>query len=254
MTRVPQKFCGYKECGRPVQAKSLCMHHYTRMNKGRNMDAPIGHEKPLPVCAADDCDWQVLIPKHKFCATHRARQYRNADPTTRAVNSRRLEWGTCKVPACNRKAEAKQGRLRHYCGVHNNQLRRGVEPGVYREQGIYDTCQITGCEKPFRVNKMCSAHNLRSKKYGLVFEELDATLQSPCQICGNQGDIHIDHDHSCCEGEFSCGECVRGPLCDKCNVGIGSLRDSPDIMRAAIKYLEAWQESKTPWYDRIDTV
>lgn len=49
---------------------------------------------------------------------------------------------------------------------------------------------------------------------------------------------HVDHDHACCPGPTSCGRCVRGLLCAKCNNGIACLRDSPVLMRAAVEYLE----------------
>ena len=48
---------------------------------------------------------------------------------------------------------------------------------------------------------------------------------------------HIDHDHRCCSGSYSCGKCVRGLLCAQCNVGVGYFRDDPEILRAALDYL-----------------
>jgi hypothetical protein len=60
-----------------------------------------------------------------------------------------------------------------------------------------------------------------------------------CAVCrtdkpGGRGETwHIDHCHET--------NVVRGLLCHHCNLGIGYLRDSPQIMRAAIKYVEQAQ-------------
>jgi hypothetical protein len=63
-----------------------------------------------------------------------------------------------------------------------------------------------------------------------------------CPICGihytqEKRAFSIDHDHSCCPGDHSCGKCVRGLLCRHCNIGIGNLRDNVDNLRRAIAYL-----------------
>jgi hypothetical protein len=44
----------------------------------------------------------------------------------------------------------------------------------------------------------------------------------------------VDHDHTCCPGEYTCGKCVRGLLCDDCNK---KLHDSPAWHFRAIEYL-----------------
>jgi hypothetical protein len=61
-----------------------------------------------------------------------------------------------------------------------------------------------------------------------------------CPICTADisGHYVVDHDHACCPGVRSCGRCVRGFLCDGCNLGLGAFQDSPGTMRAAISYLE----------------
>ncbi len=55
-----------------------------------------------------------------------------------------------------------------------------------------------------------------------------------CAICGEepstQRGLHLDHCHE--TGK------VRGLLCHGCNVGIGSLRDDPDILKKALDYLK----------------
>lgn len=55
----------------------------------------------------------------------------------------------------------------------------------------------------------------------------------------------IDHDHACCDTTNTkpntCGKCVRGVLCDKCNWGIGSFNDNVEKLQAAIDYLNQWK-------------
>lgn len=55
-----------------------------------------------------------------------------------------------------------------------------------------------------------------------------APLANPC----------IDHDHACCPGENSCGECVRGLLCHGCNLMLGNAKDRPSVLRRGADYLQ----------------
>ena len=85
--------------------------------------------------------------------------------------------------------------------------------------------------------------------YGITVEEYDALFAAQggrCGICyepetmekaGVVLTLSVDHDHDCCPGKRSCGGCVRGLLCYKCNIGLGMFADSPDLLTSAVSYL-----------------
>lgn len=85
------------------------------------------------------------------------------------------------------------------------------------------------------------------RRYGITLERRAEMLESQggCAICmtgypGPKGWV-LDHDHSCCSGESSktCGKCIRGVLCGRCNLGIGLLNDSAQTLDAAAAYLRS---------------
>lgn len=86
----------------------------------------------------------------------------------------------------------------------------------------------------------------RWAKYRLsaaAYEDLLTRQGGACAVCtASQGDraLVVDHDHDCCASKGSCGRCVRGLLCGKCNSGIGMFKDSPELLRKAIAYLEKY--------------
>lgn len=95
---------------------------------------------------------------------------------------------------------------------------------------------------------------LNLRRYGLTagtFAELVSAQGSRCAICGatepgGQGRWHVDHDHACCgTRKSSCGHCIRGLLCSRCNVGIGNLRDDPVIIQAALDYITAYRARRS---------
>lgn len=38
--------------------------------------------------------------------------------------------------------------------------------------------------------------------------------------------LAVDHDHRCCPGKKSCGKCIRGLLCNRCNLCLGWFEDN----------------------------
>lgn len=83
----------------------------------------------------------------------------------------------------------------------------------------------------------------RFRKHGTTRDRFQALIDSQdggCAICGTTGDwstLVVDHDHACCPGQFSCGACIRGALCKKCNTMLGLLNDSVERAVSTIAYL-----------------
>lgn len=97
-----------------------------------------------------------------------------------------------------------------------------------------------------RTTRQHRAGDLRYK-YGISIEEFEEMLAAQggaCASCGTtepggKGSFHVDHDHSCCPGQKSCGKCIRGLLCGRCNPMIGFALDDPDRLRMGADYLES---------------
>lgn len=96
-------------------------------------------------------------------------------------------------------------------------------------------------ENPDRVRNSAlkSKYNVDLAWYEKMFE-----LQGGgCWLCKktpeeNGKSLSVDHDHACCPGEGSCGQCVRGLLCSSCNTGLGYFKDNPNLLREAADYVE----------------
>jgi hypothetical protein len=94
----------------------------------------------------------------------------------------------------------------------------------------------TACDRIYRI-----AH-----RFGISLEQLEEMLveqDNKCAICEKQfGEStkdkpYIDHDHSCCAGNVSCGKCIRGIICMKCNTMLGMAEDNVSTLTNAITYL-----------------
>lgn len=84
----------------------------------------------------------------------------------------------------------------------------------------------------------------RLELYGLTQERFDEILteqRGRCPCCGTDDPgprgWFVDHDHDCCPGLGSCGECVRGLVCCDCNLMLGYAKDSTETLERARKYL-----------------
>jgi len=88
------------------------------------------------------------------------------------------------------------------------------------------------------AGKRSSANTKLKARFGISlaeYEERVLDAGGKCQICFNTKSakghrLAYDHDHK--SGKF------RGILCKACNVGLGNFKDSPLLLKAALKYIQ----------------
>lgn len=82
-------------------------------------------------------------------------------------------------------------------------------------------------------------YDIDIKEYNRLFEK----QHGKCAICfkpQTYKKLAVDHNHKCCPRKKSCGKCIRGLLCDKCNIAIGFLDESTLILQRAIHYIKKY--------------
>lgn len=178
-----------------------------------------------------------MAPKTKLDIAWTVEQYRSGRSATDIAAEKSVCVSTvCRTLALGgverRNDGAKKRPLRTTCRHCGTDLGREVDPQLVSTHG-------TLC--PECKRKYLRDYHLRTR-YGLTAEQYDAILESQgggCAICG-RGDIQftVDHDHACCPGKRSCGKCVRGILCTRCNQAIGYLGEHH--LGAALGYLRRW--------------
>lgn len=177
----------------------------------------------------------------------------------------------CRYPDC----ETNTLEGRNKCPKHRGRERRGIftdDDLLYGRGYIRDACGRKQCyicvewlpESSFMRDgtgkhkdglatmcRKCKAEieswAKRQKKYGLSKEQLISCLDTQdwaCPICHDDLRVNrfsVDHDHSCCSGPQSCGKCIRGIICQRCNAGLGMFRDSLSNVLAAAAYLKGFE-------------
>lgn len=143
-------------------------------------------------------------------------------------------------------------------GFHNN----GQGPRIQRRQCTWCSKWIDGGHKPgakwpyicdrclepiSHVVSRLKAHNVSHERARKL------TIDPGCETCGRdmlewarpvrkgskslEPVLTVDHDHACCPGDRSCGRCVRGLICMRCNAALGMLHDDLAAAQGIADYL-----------------
>lgn len=198
---MAEKKCSIGGCDRESTARQLCMMHYQRERHGRVLDLP---ELKCPVCSSE---FKPKTAQQRYCSRYCTNRRHTSVPLI-------MPCGYCGELFTR---AAGRGR-KLYCSLACRKIVTSIRSHE-RDYGISKT----------RYREILEAQN------GLC-----AICQRP-QTGRRKTVLCVDHDHACCPGAKSCGRCVRGLLCGLCNTGIGHLRDSLTLLRAAVNYLECYE-------------
>lgn len=79
-------------------------------------------------------------------------------------------------------------------------------------------------------------------RYGLSqaeYKNMVKNQKGRCAICFKKPHrFMVDHDHACCPGRKTCGKCIRGLLCQRCNILLGFAEDNR-LSENVRRYLDA---------------
>ncbi len=125
----------------------------------------------------------------------------------------------------------------------------------FYERPEYKDGRYSWCIECFKTRRTDNYDPQAAKrvKYGIDFNVMWAKQQGLCAVCGEPmlprgkqlTSVVVDHDHACCAGRQSCGECVRGQIHKQCNNLLGASKDNFQVLRKAADYLEQWRRSQT---------
>jgi DNA-directed RNA polymerase subunit RPC12/RpoP len=147
------------------------------------------------------------------------------------------------------KHNSTKDRLSQQCKFCRSELAREYfkKPGVKERQRECRKALIKSSPEKYiakrRANREKALEYKLMRDWGLSIEDYNSILKSQngvCAICGKpetwkqKGEIKrlvVDHDHT--TGK------VRGLLCHRCNLGVGTFNDNVAFLKNVIEYLEA---------------
>ena len=194
--------------------------HWTRLYQ-------FGDPRAMRECIIDGCARDAPPGKRGWCVMHYTRWIKHGD----VGKAEPRIWQPPREPAAGHE----------WCLTCQAELT--VE--VFHRNKLTASGYSRYCRDCHWVRHIEDAYGISAGAYLALHEKQGGV----CLICrkpetathqsGTLRRLAVDHDHGCCPGKRSCGKCVRGLLCSRCNSAIGLFDEDRDILLAAIGYLDA---------------
>ena len=114
-------------------------------------------------------------------------------------------------------------------------------PERYKES--IDRWKANNPDRKYMLDKkshLWTSYRLTIEDYICMLDKQD----SKCAICRGEGRLYVDHDHACCPGNTTCGKCVRGLLCTRCNNFVGHIEIYGETINNAIAYIDYYKDAE----------
>lgn len=226
--------CVAPDCQRGIHVyrERLCNAHYQQKVAGKPFSAPSATKRsPAPgePCSFAGCRGKISV--QALCARHYQQKARGLPLT-------KLRRRYVPVDTRNDNGEKWCSTCEEWKDPSNFASSKG------KADGLQTRCRPCNAEI-YRANADRVRDKMRQQRFGITREEFDALFDAQgrvCDICGTSDPGRsywcVDHDHACCPGSNkTCGKCIRGILCHRCNHALGNVRDNPDTLARMIEYL-----------------
>lgn len=229
------KICKVEDCNTYPRFGEICDVHRYRMKKFNSYDKP-SRKKYGELCKVDECE-RLRDGRHSVCGTHRIRweRYKSYDVPT-------IEYPNGIVHTCKKHGELteetayKNPKTGHYSCAPCRRIadKRYADNNKNKNLNAYKKHYYVG---KGRIKLSIEHYNLM-----LSIQNDVCAICKKAETCINTKKrsvevikrLAIDHKHDETQK-------IRGLLCQTCNIGLGSFKDSIEYLQSAIDYLKAHQ-------------
>ena len=142
-----------------------------------------------------------------------------------------IDWARKRYAEDPEFRERTRARNRAYHATHKEEIRARKRRRLAENPELRRRPR-SSCAKDRRKQRLKSLYGISSDDYDRLF----AHQRGACAICGKRSAKTLCVDHCHATGK------VRGLLCQRCNLALGHLNDSPTLVSAALAYLTGFRD------------